>query len=748
MSEDETLISPGGKFQLGFFSTDNSSKRYLGIWFYDIRIRTIIWVANRNKPLESSPGLLKIEHGNLVIQNHSGQAIWASNTQNLSSSSTTAKLLDSGNLVLKYGNSESYLWQSFNHPTDTMLTGMKVGWDFKAGMEKQLMSWKSALDPSLGQFSFKLDPSGFPQGKMFEGNITRYRSFPHFGSVHASSAYIPKLVNGSEGAYFSYDLRDKNTLQRYLLNYTGKLQHYIWMIQTLDWMLLYELPNDSCDEYAKCGPNAVCVEAKSLRTCKCLPGYVSKSAEGSDTLNPWYSGGCTWKSSFNCSGPEGFKGVKGVKLPDLLLFEMNTTMTLKECENFCSRNCTCTAYASTSESTDKDKTGCGFWFGDLLDIREANDNYRTNEIFIRVIASELEGDSKRTKWVVAVAVVLSVSSAMFCLWASWTRRKGQGANVDVHAEEEENFELPVFNAVMISQATNNFSCSNQIGKGGFGHVYKGELPNGQEIAVKRLSETSKQGLNEFKNEVMLIAKLQHRNLVKLLGCCIEGRERMLVYEYMPNGSLDSFIFSTMEGSCLAWRRRFNIIVGVARGLLYLHRDSRLTIIHRDLKGGNVLLDNKMNPKISDFGMARTFREDQLLEKTKRIVGTFGYISPEYAADGIFSIKSDVFSFGVLAWKLWVEGKAYELIDGRMEDSFPLSEVMRCIQVGLLCVQKCPEDRPTMSSVLLMLDSETATLLQPKEPGFYLERIPDGTKIISNRREYSANEISITLVDGR
>ncbi|PKH89212.1 hypothetical protein CRG98_049972 [Punica granatum] len=177
MSEDETLISPGGKFQLGFFSTDNSSKRYLGIWFYDIRIRTIIWVANRNKPLESSPGLLKIEHGNLVIQNHSGQAIWASNTQNLSSSSTTAKLLDSGNLVLKYGNSESYLWQSFNHPTDTMLTGMKVGWDFKAGMEKQLMSWKSALDPSLGQFSFKLDPSGFPQGKMFEGNITRYYSW-------------------------------------------------------------------------------------------------------------------------------------------------------------------------------------------------------------------------------------------------------------------------------------------------------------------------------------------------------------------------------------------------------------------------------------------------------------------------------------------------------------------------------------------------------------------------------------------
>ncbi|PKI40575.1 hypothetical protein CRG98_039037 [Punica granatum] len=253
---------------------------------------------------------------------------------------------------------------------------------------------------------------------------------------------------------------------------------------------------------------------------------------------------------------------------------------------------------------------------------------------------------------------------------------------------------------------------------------------------------------------------------------------MLVYEYMPNGSLDTFICSQCDFYpsfliCLVWRRRFNIIVGVARGLLYLHRDSRLTIIHRDLKASNVLLDRKMNPKISDFGMARTFGEEQFLEKTKRIVGTYGYMSPEYAVDGIFSIKSDVFSFGVLvleivcgrrnrefhhpdhhfnlighAWKLWVEGKAQELIDEQMEDSFPLSEVMRCIQVGLLCVQKCPEDRPTMSYVLLMLDSESATLLPPREPGFYLERIPYGKSIIINRAEYSANEISETLLEGR
>ncbi|XP_031392613.1 G-type lectin S-receptor-like serine/threonine-protein kinase At4g27290 isoform X2 [Punica granatum] len=771
MSEGDTLISAGGKFQLGFFSTNNSSNRYLGIWFHNIPASTIVWVANRDKPLGGSPGSLKIEQGNLTIEDSSGEAVWSSNSGNLSSSSIIATLLDSGNLVLKYDNSESYLWQSFDHPTDMLLAEMKLGWDFKVGLERHIRSWTSMEDPSPGRFSYRMDIRGFPQIRLFESNTTRYRSIPHFGSIQATNnlVFIPTLVYDSQEAYYSYVPHDQNTLTRFVMNYTGKLQRYMWNNQALNWTLLYELPSDSCDEYAKCGPNAVCVTVNSLQSCKCLTGYVPKSGQDSDTLNLWYSGGCTRKNPFNCSGPEGFKRVKKVKLPDLLQFEMINSL-IQECEQMCLRNCTCTAYASTSDS--RGGRGCVLWFGDLLDIREIND-YGNEDLFIRVMASEIEGNSKRRKWVLAVAVVLSVASAMFCLWAFWRRRKGEGVRFNVHAGEQENFELPTFDVVMISQATNNFSHYNKIGEGGFGPVYKGQLPNGQEIAAKRLSETSRQGLNEFKNEVMLIAKLQHRNLVKLLGCCIEGEERMLVYEYMPNGSLDTFIFGTKRGSCLAWRRRLNIIVGIARGLLYLHRDSRLTIIHRDLKASNMLLDSEMNPKISDFGMARTFAGDQLLEKTKRIVGTYGYMSPEYAVDGLFSVKSDVFSFGVLlleivsgkrnrefhhtdnhfnllghAWKLWIEGKAHELIDARMEDSFPFSEVMRCIQVGLLCVQKRPEDRPTMSSVLLMLDSVSATLLQPQEPGFYMERFPNGNSIVINGREYGSNEISETQLQGR
>ncbi|XP_075667339.1 G-type lectin S-receptor-like serine/threonine-protein kinase At1g11330 isoform X2 [Castanea sativa] len=221
-------------------------------------------------------------------------------------------------------------------------------------------------------------------------------------------------------------------------------------------------------------------------------------------------------------------------------------------------------------------------------------------------------------------------------------------------------ELPLFNFEMLVRATNDFHLSSKLGQGGFGPVYKGKLSDGQEIAVKRLSRTSAQGLEEFMNEVVVISKLQHRNLVRLLGCCVEGEERMLLYEYMPNKSLDAFLFDPHKERLLDWKKRFNIIEGIGRGLLYLHRDSRLRIIHRDLKASNILLDKELNPKISDFGMARIFGSDEDQANTNRVVGTYGYMSPEYAMEGRFSEKSDVFSFGVLL---------LEIVSGRRNTSF-------------------------------------------------------------------------------
>ncbi|CAL9116197.1 unnamed protein product [Musa acuminata var. zebrina] len=299
----------------------------------------------------------------------------------------------------------------------------------------------------------------------------------------------------------------------------------------------------------------------------------------------------------------------------------------------------------------------------------------------------------------------------------------------------------------ILAATGIFSNENKLGEGGYGPVYKGKLHDGQEIAVKRLSKKSGQGSREFKNEVELISKLEHRNLVRLLGCCVHGDEKLLIYEFMPNKSLDAFLFDASKSRLLDWTKRFNIIEGIARGLLYLHRDCRLKIMHRDLKASNVLLDQNFNPKISDFGMARILHDDQILARTDRVVGTIGYMSPEYAMEGQISEKSDVFSFGVLllevvsgkrnnyfldedlalnllgyAWTLWKENRVVELIDPSLGDSWSQEEVMRCIKLGLLCVQELPVDRPTMSVVVAVLNGDI-NLPEPKQVAFFAGRSP-------------------------
>ncbi|KAG6675778.1 hypothetical protein I3842_15G121400 [Carya illinoinensis] len=342
-------------------------------------------------------------------------------------------------------------------------------------------------------------------------------------------------------------------------------------------------------------------------------------------------------------------------------------------------------------------------------------------------------------------------------------------------DEIGNVESLQFDFDIIRAATCDFSDANKVGKGGFGPVYEGKLPNGQEIAVKRLSRNSGQGNLEFKNEVVLVAKLQHRNLVRLLGFCLEGNERLLVYEFVPNSSLDHYIFDPQKRANLDWESRYKIIKGIARGLLYLHEDSRLRIIHRDLKAANVLLDIEMNPKISDFGMARMCVLDQTEGRTNRIVGTYGYMAPEYAMLGEFSVKSDVFSFGVLmleiisgqkitsfpegenreyllsyAWKNWREGTTANLIDLTLR-SGPPSEMIRCIHIGLLCVQANVADRLDMASVVFMLNSNFITLPLPTQPASFMQNgVPLATlmKLDTDCRPMSQYEVSITELDPR
>ncbi|XP_039169837.1 cysteine-rich receptor-like protein kinase 14 [Eucalyptus grandis] len=266
------------------------------------------------------------------------------------------------------------------------------------------------------------------------------------------------------------------------------------------------------------------------------------------------------------------------------------------------------------------------------------------------------------------------------------RRRSNPWMVSSAKDEVKTAESLQFKISEIRTATNSFAEGNKLGEGGFGKVYRGRLPNGQEIAVKRLSQSSGQGIQEFKNEIVLVAKLQHRNLVRLLGFCLEGEEKLLIYECVPNKSLDYFVFDPDKSKQLNWPRRYNIISGIARGMLYLHEDSQLRIIHRDLKASNVLLDNDMNPKISDFGMARIFGVDQTKANTRRIVGTYGYMSPEYAMHGQFSQKSDVYSFGVLL---------LEIICGKRNDYYYRSDGGETLESYVLRAQDSleEEDKP-------------------------------------------------------
>ncbi|KAL5839813.1 hypothetical protein ACOSQ4_012421 [Xanthoceras sorbifolium] len=381
------------------------------------------------------------------------------------------------------------------------------------------------------------------------------------------------------------------------------------------------------------------------------------------------------------------------------------------------------------------------------------------------ITSGKDNNTYRTMVIIVIPALTSVI-LIICICIFFRVRKSKKEIETSEAPDEiGNVESLQYDFNTIRVATNNFSDANKLGRGGFGVVYKGTLSNGQDIAVKRLSRDSGQGDLEFKNEVLLVAKLQHRNLVSLQGFCLQRNERLLIYEFVPNASLDHFIFDSIKRKHLDWEKRYNIICGIARGILYLHEDSRLRIIHRDLKASNILLDAEMNPKIADFGMARLFQMDQTHGETSRIVGTYGYMAPEYAMHGQFSIKSDIFSFGALILeivsgkintcfqngesvedllgctrKLWRDGTALNLVDPTLTSS-SRTEIIRCIQIGLLCVQENAADRPTMASVVLMLNSYSINLPVPSEPAFFMHNSVESRHVILTNHNSGATGFS-------
>nr|GMD99510.1 G-type lectin S-receptor-like serine/threonine-protein kinase At4g27290 [Ipomoea batatas] len=551
----DTIVSSGGVFEMGFFSPTNSTHNiYLAIWYNQTPIRPVVWIANRDTPLNntSSVALQIISPGRLALVDSNGAEIWRTNTSRLVPN-PVAKLLDSGNLVLIDANDDSpenLLWQSFDYPTDTLLPGMRIGKNFVTGLEISVSAWKTETDPGTGQYRTSFDPTGFPQIVFWKGGNKMYRSGPWTGynwrDLEKWGLFVETSVIINATEVMTGQVFKTSKLIRFVLTSTGTLQFYMGENGTGKWNSFPIVPQDGCDKYGICGPYGSCDNNKSP-VCGCLDKFVPRDPVVWGSSD--FSGGCVRRTPLDHKNrsSDGFKRYSGLKLPDTNVSIFHKNMTLQECNQVCFSNFSCMAYSTLIISNGEN--GCLLWFDDLIDIRVVVIPEDGQDLYIRMASSDLDYPSRsKGKKLKIIKLSLSVLGGILVLSLTSTliivlyRRKRKKIHLNLKWEEDQT----LFEVLTITRATNNFSLENKIGEGGYGPVYKGVLDDGKEIDVKRLSKTSKQGLGEFKNEVNFIAKLQHTNLVKLIGWCIQGDEKMLIDEYMPNKSLDSYIFGMIS----------------------------------------------------------------------------------------------------------------------------------------------------------------------------------------------------------
>ncbi|KAL4565168.1 hypothetical protein LXL04_029253 [Taraxacum kok-saghyz] len=767
LNSTDQLVSIRGNFTLGFF---DEGYRYLGIWYTNDLESRKVWVANPNSPIVSTSGAhalsINLTTGDLIIIAGKRTLMRITNVQAGPYPNVTATLQDDGNFQLINKIDKRVLWESFDHPTNVLLPGMKLGYDMKIGQNWTLTSWLSNEIPDSGAFTLSWEPIEEASQRL----MIRRRGRPYWSSGNLNnqifqymfalngprspSRYNLSSVYTNEAGYFSYEA-DFAAFPMWILTPKGQITNIdnstVW---TPEFCYGYDSGNG-------------CVES-SLPKCR--------------------------RESDNFSGKNGdFAHDKTVSAID-----GNSSLSISDCFVKCWNDCNCVGFNSSTING----TGCVIWTGSNNFLVNPRDNstlkYVINQSAITPSIGNKTQNSKKWVWILIGVVIPLVFLCFGILWYI-KKRKHTRKEYDRQKRDEyflelttsESFkdvhqletnggkgnDLLLFSFASIMAATNDFSIDNKLGQGGFGPVYKGKLSDGREIAIKRLSRSSGQGLVEFKNELVVIAKLQHKNLVRVFGCCIHGEEKMLIYEYMPNKSLDFFLFDENRKAELDWHRRFDIIEGIAQGLLYLHKYSRMRVIHRDLKASNILLDENMNPKISDFGMARIFTQNETQAMTNRVVGTYGYMSPEYAMEGTFSIKSDIFSFGVLileiitgrrnstfvhldrifnligyAWELWQQGDTLELKDPTLGNTFVVQQFLRTVHVALLCVQENATDRPTTSDMISMLLNDATILPTPNKPAFIttgrVESTSKSTWDENNAKDCSLNNMTITVVEGR
>ncbi|KAL6888680.1 hypothetical protein ACP4OV_009706 [Aristida adscensionis] len=762
------LVSGNGKFALGFFrptSTSKSGKNatspywYLGVWFNAMPICTPVWIANRDTPI-TAPNLnltqLKIspDGTTLVLSLMNSNAtsehiIWSSpsphpisRTDPNTSLNTSAVLLDTGNLQLvieSQSNVTSSLWESFDYPTDIVLPTAKFGWNKVTGLIRQGISKKSLIDPGLGSYSLELDASGLVLQHRNPSVV--YWSWSAQKQVLSIIKLInmildmdprttgllkPVYVNNNEEEYYAFTLLNESSYAFMSLGISGQIMINVWSHDHQSWQIVYANPLDPCTPSATCGPFTVC-SATAQPFCSCMEGFSQKSPQEWDLDDR--SGGCVRNTPLQCTSSkkntvnstDAFRPVARVSLPYGPQSIGNAT-TDSKCAEACLSSCTCTAYTYNS-------SGCSVWHGELLSVN-LNDGIEISSqdvLYIRLAAKDLPTLTKNRRKPTVVVVATSIMSfgllMLMLLLVVW-RNKFNWCGASSH-ETQGSGGIIAFRYAALGHATKNFS--EQLGAGGFGSVFKGVLSDLTTIAVKRL-DGARQGEKQFRAEVSSLGSIQHINLVKLIGFCCDGDKRLLVYEHMSNGSLDGHLFES--STIMNWETRYQVAIGVARGLSYLHQSCHKCIIHCDIKPENILLDASFVPKIADFGMAAIVGRDFSRVLTT-FRGTVGYLAPEWLSGVAITPKVDVYSFGMVllemisgrrnapeihsgsnyhveyfpvrAIRMLHEGDVQSLMDPQLHGNFNLEEAERVCKVAYWCIQDNEHNRPTMVDVVQILE---------------------------------------------
>ncbi|XP_026445838.1 G-type lectin S-receptor-like serine/threonine-protein kinase At5g35370 [Papaver somniferum] len=759
------LTSRNGTYKASIFNpgTDEHKKFYFSV--IHVSSHTIIWSANRNNPMSDSDELNLTSNG-ITILGSNQNLIWS--TPSLKSSVYALQLKENGNLVLLDKLNVS-LWESFDYAMDTIV----VGQNLKLGGE--LVSSKSDKDLSSGDYKFYVakDDGYLQWNGLNYWKLTMYSA--GFKDKNAPVSYMLLnstalyLMNDGLVVVFRVPLLNKSDFLIVKLDSNGRFLVGTYS-DTLKKMVYEQTgPQNDCQIPSFCGRMGVCVESASS-TCTCSLGFRSESNSkgcepvSSNSLLPLACNSTTTNSTqFNLSE------VKYAKLSSDLNYYVNQFLSpdkfgveLSVCEDLCSKNCSCLGFffANTSGSCFLIRSQ----LGSMLSINAPNDKLG----YIKMIVEKRNGDGNDDSYddggrhIPIAPIVLLPSTAVLLVFLFlvavilYRRRRKKRLSVmksiklgrfDSSASMEFDFSsipgLPVrYDYTELEAATEKFS--TQIGAGGFGTVYKGTLPDKTLVAVKKIINLGVQGRKEFYTEIAIIGKVHHVNLVKLRGFCAEGQQKLLVYEFMNRSSLDRTLFGA--GPVLEWQERFDIALGTARGLAYLHSGCEHKIIHCDIKPENILLHDNFQVKISDFGLSKLL-SPELSSHFTTMRGTRGYLAPEWLTSSAISDKTDVYSYGMVlleivsgrkncsmrsrshstedgnsdgghsgsggnlyfplfALEMHEEKRYSEIADPKLEGRVSSEEVEKLVKVALCCVHEEPALRPTMMNVAGMLEGGT------------------------------------------